>query len=835
MKLKSKKFISKMKLILENFRCYEKKIFEFPDEGLTLLSGPSGIGKSTIMNAIFFALFDTGKSFKPQSFGKESCKVEFDFQNLHIERQRRPNRLVLLNKDTNKSYVDEEAETIIKQKFGFEGDKPHEFFLSTCYLKQNGEKSFFLMKSPDKLEFLEKLAFHGIDLPAIKAKCKHFIKTRNETLISTSSQLELISAQLKEMVKPEKMFFPIKTQNKENAMSILLKNQENKKKLLLQEELFLEKIRKEILDLKILNVKITNIENRLAILLEKINSLQKDLNLIDYQGDEYLQTTEEKLTILVSQRRLTVLKEQYENDKKRLEDAQTDEIESIKKHIQDIVNILWKEYDSKELISSLSENQQLLKELEKLEALKQAFSKSIVDKEKLEENKNILEKSRESLSKCKELLNKLKMQQNLYICPSCDASLRFENDKLLLFSKNTEKFNSNIENTTNEISNLTKIIKRLEYVIPEEELKLQKNQDISKSIKKIEESYTGELPTKKEIESNIEYLQEYKRTNNELEKKKHEEENKLHNKIFSATLNSLKDQLSRQKDKIKDLEKNIKNKKILENEEELRNILEKERINKSKKENFLENIKNLNNEKNILQNDLDILKKTYLQKYSEIRDIDIVEEEIKNKESCILEIKKGQEKRFEQISKLQKYEKYLEDMKRYTDVEKKHKELEELEIEFRKKYTASTTLFEKIKLAESLAICNVVDSINAHAKEYLDLFFPNDSITVDLLTTKQTKTGTEKPGINVQIQYKDMEANEEMLSGGELSRVVLAFTLALTEIFNTPLLLLDECTASLDQETTSLVMEGIKTHFTKPIILIAHQVVTGEYDSRIEL
>jgi ABC-type transport system involved in cytochrome bd biosynthesis fused ATPase/permease subunit len=82
-----------------------------------------------------------------------------------------------------------------------------------------------------------------------------------------------------------------------------------------------------------------------------------------------------------------------------------------------------------------------------------------------------------------------------------------------------------------------------------------------------------------------------------------------------------------------------------------------------------------------------------------------------------------------------------------------------------------------------------------------------------------------------------MEADLSMLSGGELSRVNLAYTLALGEIFNTPLMLLDECTASLDQELTSVVIEGIKENYAgKMVIVVAHQVIVGlSFDREIKV
>ena len=44
-----------MKITLKNFRCYEDKTFDFGDNGLTLLSGGSGTGKTSLMMAIDFS------------------------------------------------------------------------------------------------------------------------------------------------------------------------------------------------------------------------------------------------------------------------------------------------------------------------------------------------------------------------------------------------------------------------------------------------------------------------------------------------------------------------------------------------------------------------------------------------------------------------------------------------------------------------------------------------------------------------------------------------------------------------------------------------------------
>ena len=93
-----------------------------------------------------------------------------------------------------------------------------------------------------------------------------------------------------------------------------------------------------------------------------------------------------------------------------------------------------------------------------------------------------------------------------------------------------------------------------------------------------------------------------------------------------------------------------------------------------------------------------------------------------------------------------------------------------------------------------------------------------------------------KPCINIEIEYKGMECDLNMLSGGELARIILAYTLALSEIFNTPLLMLDECTASLDQDLTSDVFETIKDNFKgKLVLIVAHQIITGTFDNVIKV
>jgi DNA repair exonuclease SbcCD ATPase subunit len=208
---------------------------------------------------------------------------------------------------------------------------------------------------------------------------------------------------------------------------------------------------------------------------------------------------------------------------------------------------------------------------------------------------------------------------------------------------------------------------------------------------------------------------------------------------------------------------------------------------------------------------------------------------ISQKESEILDLQVKAQESESNMKKIEEWKRYEEEYIRYKEWSSKVKSLTDLEQQSKKEYSAATYLKDKILEAESLSILNIINSINIHAQEYLDLFFPDNPIVVRLLPFKTTKKSV-KPQINIEIDYKGMEADIGMLSGGELSRVILAYTCALSEIFNSPMLILDECTASLDSELTSQVMDGLRKNFSnKLVIIIAHQVVEGDFDRQIGL
>lgn len=813
-----------MKLILKNFRCYTEREFDFGEHGLVLLSGPSGSGKTTIIMAINFALY--GKGTKLTTYGKTSCSVELEFEDLHIIRSKRPNRLVVTNIALGQDYEDESAQSVINEKFGTAFD-------ITSYVQQNAINSFIFMNPSEKLEFLEKFSFHGIDLAKIKGKCQAEIKKRNEELIAVSSRLEMANEQLSSMVKPEKVPFPIKCTDREKAMKNEETRLKNTKILIKRCEREILALKKELEETRLFSAKMETRLSTLSTLENKMEKLKIELLAIDYIGDEELSTHEKDLANILGKRQLINLREKYEQDKKRFEDMQeTEEVENAEM-AEKIRENLWKEYTNSEIAGLITDQQQVLADVEKRDRLKSELAVySSVDAEKLEKNKGLLERSKQELANKRALEVKVKMQQDVHTCPACNTQLRLQDDELCLYNEDDVP-EIELEDIKKDILLLSRQVTKLEASVREDQTKMDRKTELEAQITDIEDQYE-ELPEKSETQDSIDYLKEYKRSQLELEKKLKILESDKGEKL-SSSLATFKSQLDRQLKTIQNLEKSCEKIKCIYKEEELRDLISTQKQNKEKLASLEKQEKIMTSELVSLQREIRDLKEGFSDNYSCVRDISELEKEVGDKEGELETLRKTLEKHEVNMVKIEEYKKYKEELNRYKEWKGKVISLTEEEAVCRKRYSASTMLKEKILEAESISILNVINSINLHAQQYLELFFPDHPIVVRLSTFKQTKKNT-KPQINLEIDYKGMEADISMLSGGETSRVNLAFTLALSELFNAPLIMLDECTASLDQDLTNDVLEGIKKNFEgKMVLVIAHQVVEASFDTVISM
>ena len=806
---------------MKDFLCYTDSTFDFGNSGVALLSGPSGVGKTSILRGIFFALFGEGN--KLQANGSTSCRVELDFDDLKIIRTKRPNRLVV-----NDVYEDESAQEIINKTFG-------DTFKVTGYIQQNNLNSFILMSPLEKLAFLEKFAFRDVDLGKIKAKCKSYILQTSDSLVGIVSQLGMAKNVLEEIEKPVEKKFPLKC--KKSDRDKVQKNEiirlKNCKVLISRTEKDLKKISEELADVRVLEATLASRKETLLNLDNTLSENNKEIHSLKYDGDDVLESLEKSLIIVLALRELYAVQTQISLDKSQLEEMRLEEESVMNNTLQEYKNVLWKEYSKDELLSTMDDLKKCLSDLVRIDSLSDELKK-IGNSKDLEKNKKELITKEVELENKQHLYDKLYSQKGLYSCPSCCSKIRLVDNKLVLAKDVNEESKIDLKELKEEVNILKQYITTLKKNIQSDENNLERKVTIQNEINILCGSYE-ELPSLESVKEDLEYLREYQTTQTGIEKKKKDLEIAIKEERFSSSYFNFKKSFEKLESRKNSLQSKYGSEHPVTNEEELRQKINTQKHKKEQlsvlKKRCSETTESILKCKKVLEN----ASTNHKNKYDIIQTTNTLEKKMSELEKTLFELNEKKKNCEKNVYELEEWEKYQSSLNNYRGWEVKVKELELAQKIAENEHASATKLKDKILEAESIAMLNIIDSINSHARIYLDCFFPDNPISVNLQTFKETKKST-KPQINIEIEYKGMEADINMLSGGELSRVILAYTMALAEMFNTPLLLLDECTSSLDQDLTETVFNSIRENFNGKItLLIAHQVVMGTFDKIINL
>lgn len=364
-----------IRLHLTNFRCWDNKTFTFSEKGVLLLSGISGKGKSTILNAILWCV--TGSMKNISTVGKETTSVLFEIDNMIITRTKKPSRLTVKKEDV--LYEDDEAQALVDRTLGKE-------FKNISYIDQDNQYSFVYLSPQDKMSFLRDLLLQEYNIDSIKDKVKVRMDAAKKEIIKEDATVRAASSFL-EKIKPCDNILTIQKRvitksNIDNTLETMTSNLETAEK-----------------NKKVMSAKITAIEKEYKMYV----SYQRLLEERSMCGNE--EEIKQALTRLEEQyktyKQMCIDKEKYETYQKqnvKLKNATTERDRIPIDHIKKKISLLQTIITHQKMIPTVSEEEY----------------------EQLENQRDYIRKNRDEVA----------ASLSTYVCPSCTTPLLLDQGEL---------------------------------------------------------------------------------------------------------------------------------------------------------------------------------------------------------------------------------------------------------------------------------------------------------------------------------------------------------------------------------------------------------------------
>jgi len=738
-----------MRLVLKNFKCWENAEFDVSENGITLLSGNSGCGKTSILQAIYFVLYDKGT--KLVRIGTSSCRVELDGFGMHIVRTKKPNRLVVDNK-----YEDEVGQAMIDRKFGRN-------FNIVSYIEQDSFKSLVYMTPAARLEFMENFAFESVDIERVKTNLKLLLRQSEDARLKAQTELDFHRRIHDTLQRPEPV--PRPTAERPLRENVSLNSVEMDRLTALKHDL-----ETDLVDAEIRSKDANRMQETLARLQTEIAELEQRVADTAYCGHSEYNRLAAMLKKAEDVREYADTKKKYEEILLQYKSLKSSEESVYKTRVEQLRAQLW---------TGLTKDKARA-------ALDDARRQSAINREH-----TALAARVETLQSVADEYNTLlPLSGNLATCPGCACSVSIVDGATLLLSSQRD------ESAVLRVQTL-----RPQYT------------EYSEALQRLRSLHYCDV--------DLASLEAYFSENDNRERQLAALGTFSASPALASIFREGKD-IKQRLDQFADVDTTL-----AADEAELRDRLSEERSRKNVVDMLLKQIADKKRQcPTVSVNTSDETRLGELR--AQIADVENRICVLYNLSRTQMDIEKAWHAYDVFLSAESKYNEAA------TRVEQARSALRKTEMH----YENVQRLKEIVTLSESECLASIVNTINIHAQQFVDAFFPSNPLSAQLATFKEVKSGrttTSKPQIDLKIEYKGQDTDLSSLSGGERARLSLAFTLALAEIYNHPLLMLDESISSLDYESTVDVVQAIKEVLAdKTVLIVSHQANTGIFDHVID-
>ena len=818
-----------MRLELTNFKCHRSKVVEIPDKGLILLNGDSGVGKSTILSALTYALFgNLTKTRTPYTHGTKSTTVKLEIGDLTITRKC-PNKALLVSRRPRSGgeeelYEGDHAQEIIEQ---YLQGLNYDAFMASSYIVQNQATSILTMTPTEQYKFIQRIAFESeSEIEETRAKIKMVLETLKKDVDERKYSLKHLSSQLQRMrdtLPPKRtnpMNFDIFALEKEiteldgkfekisKKVNVNNSNIETSRKIESDSQRLMREL--ETLEIELSNSPTQKLESDMANLTELISGAEEEIKkyttIINFQKEKKMCTENYEKFVKHKQDHNASIEQEIEECKAELEAMQPSALfrtfDNNKKQYEKVVTLrnLYSKF-----VKNDDEIAKILDELDVTSPAVDGAGADHVDKyldELIVQYRNFIRISNEPS----------------YECPCCHTDLFMYENALTKTEELKNYINPTVcDHALKIVSEKSKILKAL--------LRTRSflNEELGSTGLTYEE--LGRLCTPENIEkckSEYEFFQAEWNKAFELQARIKELNSSLNDGVFAKMRDSiLKDMrdLELREEADPSLRENVFDKFETKRMELAEYFLQKDNISRSLQEYPKKVAK-----KNAISEELEKRRGSY-----------------KSSDEYVELSKKYNEEFMATSAMLKEKRKLYESSKEYIQYEKAMAEVTNVEhlIEDENHFINESmyniegyTLFSKLcKDAEIIALEKTIDAINTHASEYISQMFV-DPITVKLSTFKEN---TSKFQLSTYIEYKgSVYTSIDDLSGGERQRCELAYILALNDVLGSKILFLDECLNNLDATVNTDVLTFLRDHTSdKCILVVSHEAVRGLFDEEI--